>query len=156
MRFAPLLLLAAVGCGGARPTGSSPATPATATASIAIEPNPVVATDSADPDAPLDARWTVEITSAAIGAHVNFVNAILRDGASGAEAEPSGTLSLGPADIVAAAGSNRLEPHGRLAVAQSLEYALPSGGRAGVLTVTVQLTGDDGTLTSKSVQAPVN
>lgn len=154
MRFAPLLVLAATGCAGA--TGASPTVPATATVSIAIDPDPVVATDSDNPDAPLDARWTVEITSTAIGAHVNFVNAILRDGASGAEAEPSGTLSLGSADIVAQVGSNRVEPHGRLGVAQSLEYSLPSGGRAGVLTVTVQLTEDGGRLTSESVQVPVN
>ena len=87
---------------------------------------------------------------------MNFLNAILRDGASGAEAEPSGTLSLGPAEIAAAAGSNRVEPQGRLAVAESLQYGLPSGGRQGVLTVTVQLTDDNGSLTSKSVQVAVN
>jgi len=157
MRFMPLLVLAAAGCAGTGATGSSPTVPTpTATVSIAINPNPVVATDRDNPDAPLVAQWTVEVTSSSTGARVNFVNATLRDGASGAEAEPSGTLSLGPADIVAASGSNRVEPNGRLVVAQSLQYALPSGGRAGVLTVTVQLTVDDGTLTSKSVQAPVN
>jgi len=154
MRYAPLLVLVAAGCGGSA-TSPSPAVPKTSVA-IAISPNPIVSTDRADPDAPLEARWTVEITSARVGAHVNFVNATLRDGASGAEAEPSGTLSLGPADIVAAAGSNRVEPRGRLAVAQSLQYALPSGGRLGLLTVTVQVTEDGGTLTSASLQVPVN
>jgi len=158
MRVMPFLMLAAVGCGGGS-VASAPtpvATPTKAAVSIAISPDPVVATDSANPDAPLDARWTVQITSSPIGARVNFVNAILRDGTSGAEAEPSGTLSLGPADITAAAGSARVEPQGRLAVAESLEYGLPSGGRVGVLTVTVQLTDDDGNLTSKSVQVAVN
>jgi hypothetical protein len=158
LRFLPFLMLVAVGCQGGRVT--SPTTPVTtppaAAVSIAISPDPVVATDSSNPDAPLDARWTVEITSLAIGARVNFVNAILRDGASGAEAEPSGTLSLGPAEIAAAAGSNRVEPRGRLTVPESLEYGLPSGGRQGVLTVTVQLTEDDGSLTSKSARVAVN
>jgi hypothetical protein len=151
-------MLAAVACGGGQLTNPSPpaAAPAKATVSIAINPDPVVATDSSNPEAPFDARWTVEITSSTIGARVNFVNATLRDGASGAEAEPSGMLSLGAADIAAAAGSNRVEPQGSLAVAQSLEYGLPSGGRVGVLTVTVQLTDDNGSLASKSVQVPVN
>ena len=158
MRFMPFLMLAAVGCGGGT-VASAPtpvATPTKAVVSIAISPDPVVATDSANPDAPLDARWTVEITSSAIGARVNFVNATLRDGASGAEAEPSGTLSLGPADITAETGTDHVDPTRSLNVVQSLEYSLPSGGRAGVLTVTVQLTADDGTLLSKSVQVPVS
>jgi len=151
----PFLVLVAVGCRGGHVT--SPTTPPTAAAIfIAIDPDPVVATESDNPDAPLDARWTVEITSPAIGARVNFVNAILRDGASGAEAQPSGTLSLGPAEIAAVAGSNRVEPHGRLTVPGSLQYGLPSGGRQGVLTVTVQLTDDGGSLTSKSARVAVN
>jgi len=158
LRSLPFLMLVAVGCrGGSVTSPTTPAaTPARAAVSIAISPDPVVATDSSNPDAPLDARWTVEITSPAVGARVNFLNAILRDGASGAEAEPSGTLSLGPAEIAAVAGSNRVEPQGPLTVAESLQYGLPSGGRQGVLTVTVQLTDDNGTLTSKSVQVAVN
>ncbi len=158
-RSALLLLLAAAGgCAGPAAPGSAPTapTPAKAGVSIAISPDPVVATDTANADAPLAARWTVQIASPAIGARVNFVNATLRDGASGAEAEPSGTLSLGPADIMAEAGTDHVDPTRSLAVVQSLEYALPSGGRAGVLTVTVQLTADDGTLLSKSVQVPVS
>jgi hypothetical protein len=151
-------MLVAVGCrGGSVTSPTTPvATPPQSAVSIAISPDPVVATDSSNPDAPLDARWTVEITSPAIGARVNFVNAILRDGASGAEAEPSGTLSLGPAEIAAVAGSNRVEPQRRLTVPGSLQYGLPSGGRLGVLTVTVQLTADDGSLTSKSIRVAVN
>jgi hypothetical protein len=158
LRLWPFLMLVAVGCSGGSVTSPTMpvATPTKAAVSIAISPDPVVATDSSNPDAPLDARWTVEIASPAIGARVNFLNAILRDGASGAEAEPSGTLSLGPAEIAAAAGSNRVEPQGRLTVAESLQYELPSGGRQGVLTVTVQLTDDNGSLTSKSVQVAVN
>jgi len=158
VRLSPILVLAAAGCAGPAATGVAPtaATPAKAAVSIAISPDPVVATDTANPDAPLAARWTVQIASPAVGAHVNFVNATLRDGASGAEAEPSGTLSLGPADIMAEAGTDRVDPTRSLALVQSLEYSLPSGGRAGVLTVTVQLTADDGTVLSKSVQVPVS
>jgi hypothetical protein len=154
----PLLLLAAAGCAGPAAPSSAPLapTPVKIGVSIAISPDPVIATDSANPDAPLAARWTVQIASAAVGAHVNFVNATLRDGASGAEAEPSGTLSLGSADILAETGTDHVDPTHSLAVVQSLEYALPSGGRVGVLTVTVQLTADDGTLLSKSVQVPVS
>jgi hypothetical protein len=158
LRFLPLLMLVAVGCRGGHVTSPTApvATPTTAAVSIVISPDPVVATDTSNPDAPLDAQWTVEITSPAIGARVNFVNAILRDGASGAEALPSGTLSLGPAEIAAVAGSNRVEPQGRLTVPGSLQYGLPSGGRQGVLTVTVQLTDDAGSLTSKSARVAVN
>jgi hypothetical protein len=163
MRFVPLLVLAAAGCGGAgassgtSATSPSPSVPplAAAAVSVAIDPDPVVATDSDNPNAPLDARWTVKITSS-VAARVNFVNATLRDGASGARAEPSGTLSFGPAAIAAVAGTTRVEPQGSLAVAQSLEYGLPSGGRVGVLTVTMQLTDDDDHLISKTVQVAVN
>jgi hypothetical protein len=153
----PLIVLAA-GCASpvAPPSPSMAETPSTTGISVAISPDPVVATDTANPDAPLAARWTVEISSSTVGARVNFVNATLRDGASGAEAEPSGTLSLGPADIMAEAGTDRVDPQHSLAVAQALEYSLPSGGRAGVLTVTVQLTADDGTVLSRTVQVPVS
>ena len=70
MRFWPFLMLVAVGCsGGSVASPTMPvATPTKAAVSIAISPDPVVATDSSNPDAPLDARWTVEITSPAIGA----------------------------------------------------------------------------------------
>lgn len=157
MRRWPLLLLAAAGCAGPAATGSAPTAPTAAKSDVgvAIRPDPVVATETANPDAPLAARWTVEITSPAVGASVNFVNATLRDGASGAEAEPSGILSLGPGDIMAETGTDRVDPARSLSVVQSLEYTLPSGGRAGVLTVTVQLTADDGTVLSRSVQVPV-
>jgi hypothetical protein len=62
-----------------------PAPPCTgavpATVSIAIAPNPS-ATDSANPDAPLDAVGGRDHRTS-IGARVNFVNASLRDGADG-------------------------------------------------------------------------
>ena len=151
------LWLPLAGCAASSPVEPTPSpTPAAASLSLSVSPDPVTATETDDPKTPLRADWVVTITSAGAGGTVNFVNATLRDGTSGAEAEPSGTLSLGPADITAEVGSTRVEPQRSLAVAQSLEYGLPSGGRVGVLTVTVQLTDDDGNLTSKSVQVAVN
>jgi hypothetical protein len=161
LRAWPLVfLLAAAGCGGSGVTSPSPpvATPSPAGAfSIAISPNPVVATDSADPSAPLLATWAVTIrATTSLGARVNFVDATLRDGTSGAEAEPSGIESLAAADIEAQDGTNRVAPKSNLTVSQSLQYALPSGGRLGALTITVQFTDDNGKLASQSIQVPVN
>ena len=162
MRTWPLaILMAASGCGGGGITSpSSPVatpTPAAAGFSISVNPNPVVAADSADPEVPLVASWTVKVSStSAVGARVNFVNATLRDGASGAEAEPSGIITLAAADITALAGTNRVEPRSSLTVTQSLQYRLPSGGRMGTLTVTAQFRDDNGNLSSQSDQAAVN
>jgi hypothetical protein len=125
--------------------------------SLTVNPNPVIAADSADPGAPLVASWTVRVSSnSSVGARVNFVNATLRDGTSGAEAEPTGVLTLGAADITAQAGTNRVEPRSSLTVSQSLQYRLPSGGRMGTLTVTAQFRDDNGNLSSQSEQAAVN
>ncbi len=156
-----VLLIAATGCGGGGVTSPSPPvatpTPAPAGFSIMVNPNPVVAADSTDPDAPLLASWTVKISaSSSLGARVNFVNATLRDATSGAEAEPSGILTLGAADITAQAGTNRVEPRSSLTVSESLQYRLPSGGRVGTLTVTAQFRDDNGNLASQSDQVAVN
>jgi hypothetical protein len=156
-----VFLIAATGCGGGGVTSPTPPvatpTPAPAGFSIMVNPNPVVAADSGDPDAPLVASWTVKVSSTSLlGARVNFVNATLRDGTSGAEAEPSGVVSLAAADITAQAGTNRVEPRSSLTVSQSLQYRLPSGGRVGTLTVTAQIRDDNGNLASQSDQAVVN
>ncbi|HXB57247.1 MAG TPA: hypothetical protein VN461_20955 [Vicinamibacteria bacterium] len=162
MRAWPLaFLIAASGCGGGGVTTPSPPlatpTPAAAGFSISVNPNPVVAADSADADAPLIASWTVKVSSTStVGARVNFVNATLRDGTSGAEAEPSGVVTLAAADITAQDGTNRVEPKSSLSVSQSLQYRLPSGGRTGTLTVTAQFRDDNGNLSSQSDQAAVN
>jgi hypothetical protein len=156
-----VFLIAATGCGGGSVTSPSPPvatpTPAPGGFSIMVNPNPVVAADSADPDAPLIASWTVKVSStSSLGARVNFVNATLRDGTSGAEAEPSGIVTLAAADITAQAGTNRVEARSSLTVSQSLQYRLPSGGRTGTLTVTAQFRDDNGNLASQSDQAAVN
>ncbi|HWW94379.1 MAG TPA: hypothetical protein VN375_13510 [Vicinamibacteria bacterium] len=162
MRTWPLaILIAASGCGGGGVTSpSAPVatpTPAPVGFSISVNPNPVVAADSADPDTPLVATWTVKVTStSALGARVNFVNATLRDGTSGAEAEPSGIVTLAAADITAQDGTNRVEPRSSLTVSESLQYRMPSGGRTGTLTVTAQFRDDNGNLSSQSDQAAVN
>ena len=84
------------------------------------------------------------------------MNATLRDGTSGAEAEPSGIITLAAADITAQAGTNRVEARSSLTVTQSLQYRLPSGGRMATLTVTTQVRDDNGKLSSQSDQAAVN
>ena len=155
-----LLLSFSVGCGDAgspaAPTLTPAPSPPAASLSIAVRPDPVLAADTGDPDAPLRAEWQVRISEGSgVGGRLSFVNATLRDGASGAEAEPSGVVSMGAGDIVAQAGTNRVEPGGSLTVTQALQYDLPSGGRAGILTVTVQFVDDAGNLISRSAQAAV-
>ena len=150
------LALTGAACLGASPAAPTPApTPMAASLALSLSPDPIVAAESDDPNAPLRADWVVTITVAGTGGTVSFVNATLRDAASGALPEPRGTLSLAEAGIVAQVGSNRVPAGGSLRVAQGLAYALPSGNRNATLVVTVQLIDDLGNLVSRSVHTTV-
>jgi hypothetical protein len=126
-----------------------------ASLALSLSPDPIVAAENDDPNAPLRADWVVTITAAGTGGTVSFVNATLRDAASGALPEPRGTLSLAEAGIVAQVGSNRIPAGGSLRVAQGLAYALPSDNRRATLVVTVQLIDDLGNLVSRSARTSV-
>jgi hypothetical protein len=145
-------------CGGANPAAPIPTpapTPVAASLALSLSPDPIVATRSDDPKAPLRADWVVTITAAGRGGTVSFVNATLRDAETGALPDPRGTLSLAEAGIVAQAGSNRITAGGSLRVAQGLTYALPQNHRRAILVVTVQLIDDLGNLVSRSVSTTV-
>jgi hypothetical protein len=155
LAFVSLTLLWAA-CRGASPAAPTPApTPVAASLAVSLSPNPIVATENDDPEAPLRADWVVTITAGGTGGTVSFVNATLRDAESGALPEPRGTLTLADAGIVAQTGSNRIAAGGSLRVAQGLAYALPSENRRATLVVTVQLIDDLGNLASRSVSTTV-
>ena len=145
-------------CRGASPTAPTPTatpTPVAASLGLSLSPDPIVAAENDDPEAPLRADWVVTITATGVGGNVSFVNATLRDAESGALPEPRGTLSLADTGIVAQVGSNRIAPGGSLRVAQGLAYALPSDSRRASLVVTVQVIDDQGNLVSRSVGTTV-
>jgi len=143
-------------CRGANPAAPTPSpTPAAASLAVSLSPDPIVATENDDRDAPFRADWVVTITAAGTGGTVSFVNATLRDAETGALPEPRGTLTLADAGIVAQVGSNRVPAGGSLRVAQGLAYALPSDNRRATLVVTVQLIDDLGNLVSRSVNTIV-
>lgn len=155
--FSCLLLYG--GCGSASapisPTHTAmPASPVVL--ALAVDPSPVVSADQPGSASPLAAAWTVIVTvRGGVGGNVNFINATLRDATSGAEAEPSGIVSLGPGDIIALAGTNHVAPGGSLAVPQGLQYDLPSGGRHGTLRVAVQFSDDGGHILGQTIQTDV-
>jgi hypothetical protein len=164
------LLVALVSC--ACSAGTSPGAPTTDAASgvgmpsvsapraalaITVNPSPVVSTDSGDPHAPRQAHWQVVLReTGGVGATVNFVNATLRDAATGVLADPHGVLSQSVSDVLVAAGSNHLSANGSLAVPQVVTFSLSSGAAArGRLEVSVQLTDDAGNVVGASASATI-
>jgi hypothetical protein len=124
---------------------------------IAVSPNLVISADTGDGRGSRHADWQVVLReTGGVGATVNFVNATLRDAATGVLADPRGVLSQSASDVLAAAGSNHLAAGGSLAVPQALTFSLASGAAApGRLEVTVQLTDDAGNVMGASARASV-
>jgi hypothetical protein len=162
-----LLLLACIACGAGTNPGAPTDTPTAVVApssssslraavSIAVSPSPVISIP-ADSRAPRQASWQIVLReTGGVGASVNFVNATLRDAATGVLADPNGVLSQSSSDILAAAGSNHLAASGSLAVPQTVTFALASGAAApGRLEVTVQLTDDHGNVIGAATTASV-
>jgi len=109
-----LIVLASVACGAGSnpgaPTSDSTTTSMTtlssprAAVSLTVNPSPVVSTESGDPRAPREARWTIVLRdTGGVGSAVNFVNATLRDDETGVLADPRGVQSLSSSDVLAAA-----------------------------------------------------
>ena len=91
-----------------------------------------------------------------VGATVNFVNATLRDAATGVLADPHGVLSQSASDVLLVAGSNHLAAGASLTVPQTVAFSLSSGAEArGRLEVSVQLTDDAGNVVGASASAVV-
>ncbi len=150
-------LIPLLGCAASNPVAPTPSpTPPSASLSLSVSPDPVIATETDDPQTPLRADWVVTITTSGAGGAVSFVNATLRDAETGALPDPTGRLSLAAPEIAAQAGTNRVPAGGSLRVAQGLDYAPPAEGRRAILLVTVQLIDDHGNLVSRSVTVAVN
>lgn len=154
-RGALLCLVLLPACGKSTETSvSASALFVAASVSVVVGTSPV--TSTSDPELPLLAVWRVVIRNDGnVPASVLFVNATLRDATSGARAVPRGGLSLGVADIITSAGTNRVPAGGGLTVPGSLGYALPSGGRKAVLTVAIQVADDNGHLLTATAEADV-
>jgi len=155
MRRGTFLLGLAVTACGSSPTTSpspSPTPPPRAAIAVSLEIQPLIA--SPDPTRRFLARWTVVVQETnGVGGTLNFVNSSLRDAQSGASARPTGNIALGLTDIVALAGTSRIDGRGALRVPASLEYFLVSGGRAVRLNVAVQFQDDSGNVLSETAEA---
>ncbi len=159
MRRAALAALVAglAGCGGDAVTAPGPSSFAAvvlpgAALTVTIQADPVAATH--DRLRPLQATWRVVIQeTAGVSGRLLWVNATLRDAASGARAWPEASLYLGTDALVPLLGSDRLPAGGTLSVPGSLTYSLPSGGRVAIVDVAVQLADDNGHQVSVVAQA---
>ncbi len=162
-----LLALLTVACGdGTNPSAStedasaavvtSAASSPKAAVTLAVSPNPVLSTFGA-PGTPRQASWQIVLReTGGLGATVNFVNATLRDAATGVLAEPQGVISQSASDVQAVAGSNHLAAGGSLSVPEVVAFSVASGPTAlGRLEVTVQLTDDDGNVIGAAATVPV-
>jgi hypothetical protein len=141
----------------AAPTPASSATTRSSQAKVTlvVTPNPVVATESRDSGSWRRASWDVVLTeTTGVGVTVNFLNVTLRDAATGVLVEPQGVLSLSPADLVAAAGSNRLPPSGTLTVPQEMTFTGDTGSER--LEIVAQLFDDNGHVFGASVTGSVD
>jgi hypothetical protein len=155
-RFAAVAVLVLAGCGGGgstTPAAPTAPSPATAQVTISIAPNPIVTTQGRSETSRQLAWQTVLAESVGAGVTVNFLNVTLRDAATGVLAEPQGIESLSAADIVAAAGSNRLTAPGTLVVPLTLTFANDTNG--GRLEIAAQLVDDNGDVFGVSVTAAV-
>jgi hypothetical protein len=120
---------------------------------VFVLPSPVIALkDARDPTSRV-ARWTVQvIESASVGGALTFVNATLRNAASGAPVEP-GFLSMDGAEIRRRTGTDRIPAGGTLVLTQSLAYT--SDEPTGTLAVAVQIVDDNGNVVGASVTVGV-
>jgi hypothetical protein len=159
MRWWVLLLpILAGGCGSASvATPAAPSAPAAESSSsrfaLRVVPLEVSITDG---PVPLLARWQVVI-SASPGAagRVDFVDATVRDAASGAVAFPSGYLSLSADQVAARAGTDLVPAGGSLSLTEDLQFALPSGGERALVKVAARITDDQGSVVTVTSQAEV-
>jgi hypothetical protein len=102
------------------------------------------------------AEWTIVITeTAGVAGSVVFVNATLRDAATGAWAWPMPSIALSADALAERLGSNSVPARGSLSVPGSLQFALPSGGREAVLSVAVQLEDENGHRLTALTQADI-
>jgi hypothetical protein len=132
-------------------TTSAPVAASRASYSISITPSPIPAQPSTEPDFDWLIRFTVTIVeSSGLGGNVDFVNAVLRDGATGAILPG---VNFGAQDVISRAGTNRVEARSQLQIPLGVVYNVSGGSSAGTLTVDAQLTDDRGNVQRLSANA---
>lgn len=143
--------------GGDEPPAETPlATSPTRQArlSVIILPNPVLALRSPRVPAVRSARWTVQIVeTGGVGGTLSFVNATVRDAATGVPVDPRPFISVDAAEIARQVGSNRLAAGGSIALSQTMDFESP--GALAQLTIAAQLVDDEGNLVGQQATALV-
>jgi hypothetical protein len=139
---------------------TTPPAPAGAEIAIAVAPDPLRVLWVCPPSdinycyGSMDSTVTVSET-AGVGARMDSVDFVVRDSVLGVDLTK---LHLGSADIKAKAGTDRLEPLGRLAVRPIIEgYQVPSKQPRPKITIdiTVQVTDDKGNVVKQTKRVPV-
>jgi hypothetical protein len=144
------LLLAACGGNAALPTSTA----ATLASPLALEIRPDATTPSASDPRSLSMQWTIDIVNrGSSGGSLTFVNATVRDAASGAAVWPSAYVNFGPEELAAQGLPRYLSAGGSLHLTQSLQGRLPSGGRDAAVTVAIQVVADSGDVLTQTAQA---
>ncbi len=138
-------------------TVASPTTPtpaAQAAVSVSVEPRPLDAQPSTDPAFQWELRFNLTVhESAGLGVHINNTRLTITE-------RPSGTVVFsdraGADDIIAGAGTNRVEALGSLTGSfDDIRYTLPGGGRRALATFTFQMTDDNGQSFEVTAQARI-
>lgn len=121
---------------------------------VVILPSPVIALRDPRSPSARTARWTVQVVeTGGVSGSLTFVNATIRDTATGVPVEPRASLSMDATQIAQRIGTSRLLAGGSLSLAQTLEFESP--GTQGFLTVAAQLIDDEGNLVSHQATALV-
>lgn len=124
-----------------------------ANVSLSVNPSPITAEASSDPNFRWVARFTLTITeSAGTGATVGSLNAVLNEATAGIIITGATNEAY---TVHVSAGSNRLEARGSLQVQFEIPYTLPNGGREARIDLTVSLTDDNSAALQKTAQVNV-
>ena len=136
----------------ASPTTPTPA--AQAAVSVSVDPRPLVAQPSTDPAFQWELRFNLTVhETAGLGVHINNTRLTITE-------RPSGTVVFsdraGADDIVAAAGTNRVEALGSLTGSfDDIRYTLPGGGRKALATFIFEVTDDNAQSFEVTAQARI-
>ncbi len=146
-RFAFLALVAAVAAFTA--CNSSPTVPegvVRAQIALSVAPSPLV-TVATPPIYSL--TYTVTITeTAGLGGDLQYVNGTVFDDTTGLVA---GFNNYDSSDLLVFVGTKHIDAGGSRAIQQQIQYALPAGSTAAVLTVNTQFKDDNGNFITQSI-----
>jgi hypothetical protein len=158
----PLAILCSSGCGKDTTTEtvtSASTTSTTSTTSAAVtgvaDVDPAVARPSSDTAYQWSTSFTVTLTeTAGVATTIRSLSADLQQAAGGIVIVPPTGLDESFRFQVRASG-NRLDAKGTTTVAFDFSYSLPNGGREALVTVTFNLTDDNGATAQVVIQVKV-